>query len=143
TFGASHQYLDNKPSNAAYTVSATVTDKDSASGAGSTSVVVNNVAPSGGTLGMSPATISENDSTTVSGSFTDPGTLDTHTVVINWGDASANTTVNLGAGVLTFSAGHKYLDNKPGNAAYTITATVTDKDNASGTGSNSVVVNNV
>jgi hypothetical protein len=37
------------------------------------------------------------------GSFTDPGTLDCHTAVNTWGDGSANTTVNLGAGVLSFS----------------------------------------
>ena len=32
---------------------------------------------------------------TLTGSFTDPGTLDTHTVVINWGDGSPNTILTL------------------------------------------------
>ena len=33
----------------------------------------------------------------LSGSFTDPGTQDTHTVMIAWGDGSTNTTLNLAA----------------------------------------------
>src|SRR5205085_2609836 len=98
------------------------------------------------TLTPSPSAINENDSTTVSGSFTDAGTQDTHTVDIAWGDGSADTVLNLGAGVLTFSASHQYLDNPAGQAqggSFTITATVTDKDGDSGSGSSSVVVNNV
>ena len=38
-----------------------------------------------------PGTINENDSTALSGSFTDPGILDTHTVAINWGDGVTDT----------------------------------------------------
>src|SRR5262249_47649371 len=131
------------PDDSPFTVSATVTDKDSASAAATTSVTVHNVAPSGVTLSASPATINENDTTTVSGSFSDPGTQDTHTVVIHWGDGSADTTLNLAAGVLTFSASHQYLDNNPGDAPFTISATVTDKDNASASGSTNVTVDNV
>src|SRR5439155_444959 len=109
-----------------------------------TSVVVNNVVPSNVILTANPGTINENSSTTLSGSFSDPGTQDTHTVVIGWGDGSPSTTVTLAAGVLTFSGQtHQYLDNRPANAPYTISATVTDKDNASGVGSTSVTVNNV
>src|SRR5207245_2721015 len=90
-----------------------------------------------------PDVISENDATVVAGSFIDAGTLDTHVVVITWGDSSANTTLNLAANVLTFSASHQYLDNRSGNAAYTDSATITDKDGASGSGTTSVAVNNV
>jgi Ca2+-binding RTX toxin-like protein len=149
TFSAGHQYLDNPAGQAhggSFAIAAVVTDKDGDSGSGSTSVVVNNVAPSGVTLTPSPATINENDSTTVSGSFTDPGTLDAHTVDIVWGDGSADTILNLSAGVLTFSAGHQYLDNPSGQAhggSFAIAAVVTDKDGDSGGGGSSVVVNNV
>ncbi len=143
TFSASHKYLDNKTANAPYTIGATVTDKDGGSGNGSTTVTVNNVAPSNITLSAAPPAINENDSTTVSGSFTDPGTLDTHKVVIDWGDGSATTSIDLAVNVLTFSASHKYLDNKTANAPYTIGATVTDKDGGSGNGSTTVTVNNV
>ena len=143
TFSASHKYLDNKAANAAYTVGATITDKDSGSGNGSANVAVNNVAPANVTLSATPAIINENESTTVSGSFTDPGTLDTHNLVIDWGDGSTTTSIDLAANVFTFSASHKYLDNKAANAPYTIGATVTDKDGGSGNGSASVTVNNV
>src|SRR5207244_94167 len=71
-----HQYL----STGNYTVSVTVTDKDGGSGQASSGVTVNNVAPATVQLSLSAATINENDSTTLSGTFTDPGALDTHTV---------------------------------------------------------------
>src|SRR5207302_1686453 len=82
--------------------------------------------------------------TSLSGSFADPGTLDTHVVVINWGDGSANTTLNLTAGVTSFSGvSHQYLDNQAADAPYTISATVTDKDGAAASGSTQVTVHNV
>jgi hypothetical protein len=149
TFSASHLYLDNPAGQAhggSFGISAVVTDKDGDSGSGSTGVVVNNLAPANVVLTPTPATINENDSTTVSGSFTDPGTLDTHTVDIAWGDGSADTILSLGANVLTFSASHQYLDNPAGQAhggSFPISAVVTDKDGDSGSGSTSVVVNNV
>ncbi|HLO36380.1 MAG TPA: PKD domain-containing protein, partial [Candidatus Deferrimicrobium sp.] len=91
--------------------------------------------------------ILENGSTGLSGSFVDPGTLDTHTVVIAWGDGSANTTANLAAGVTTFSAiSHQYLDDNPTGTAsdgYTISVTVTDDDGGSTSGTTSVTVTNV
>ncbi|MHB9130687.1 MAG: beta strand repeat-containing protein [Armatimonadota bacterium] len=139
-----HRYVNNRPANAAYTVNVTVTDSDSASATGSTTVTVNNVAPSAVTVTATPATINENATTVVSGSFTDPGTLDTHTVTIAWGDGTADTTLNLAAGVLTFTApAHRYLNNQTANAAYTVNVTVTDSDSASATGSTTVTVNNV
>jgi autotransporter-associated beta strand protein len=143
TFSAAHQYLDNLPGDAPFTITATVTDKDGGSGAGSALVTVQNVAPAAVSLSVDPSSIDENGSTTVSGTFTDPGTLDTHTVVINWGDGSPDTTLNLAANVLTFSATHQYLDNLPGDAPFTITATVTDKDGGSGAGNALVTVLNV
>src|SRR5262249_15619640 len=102
-------------------------------------------APANVVLSAGPAAIDENGTTTVSGSFADPGTQDTHTVVIRWGDGSPDTTLNLGAGVLPFSATHQYLDNPTGQAhgAFQVTATVTDKDGDSGAGNTDIVVNNV
>src|SRR5439155_1324786 len=128
TFSAGHQYLDNRPGDAPYAMSATVTDKDGGSGDGSTSVTVLNVAPDNVSLSASPATISENPSRTPSGMFSDPGTQDSHAVLIDWGDGSTDSTLSLAAGTLTFSAGHQYLDNKAGDAPYAISVTVTDKD---------------
>src|SRR5207244_2419552 len=91
--GVSHQYLDD-PTGGSYAINVTVTDNDGASGSGATSITVNNVAPANVQLSLSATTINENDPTSLSGSFSDPGTLDTHTVVINWGDQNS-TTLNL------------------------------------------------
>ena len=49
----------------------------------------------------------------LNGTFADPGLLDTHTVVIHWGDGSANTTLSLDAGVLKFNADHQYQPSHP------------------------------
>src|SRR5262249_3981054 len=87
SFSASHQYLDDNPTGtpaAAHPIGVTVTDNHGASGTAATSVTVNNVAPTVTTLNGA-ASISENDTYTLSGTFHDPGTLDTHTVVIAWG----------------------------------------------------------
>jgi hypothetical protein len=93
-----------------------------------------------------PKTINENDSTTLSGTFTDPGVRDSHTVVISWGDGSPDTTLTLAAGVLSFGAAHRYLDDNPTGTAsdlYTINVSVTDKDAGGASGSTTVAVNNV
>ena len=98
TFSASHQYLDDNPTVTAsdvYSIGVTVTDDDGGSGTGSTSLTVNNVAPSALTADLSDDDINEGDSTTFSGAFTDPGTQDTHTLTITWGDGSPNTVLNL------------------------------------------------
>src|SRR5262249_42657499 len=39
--------------------------------------------------------INENDTATVSGTFSDPDALDTHTVVITWGPGEGSTTLTL------------------------------------------------
>src|SRR5207245_546466 len=102
--------------------------------------------PSQLSFAPSATSVSEGSAITLGGSFADPGTLDTHQVVVNWGDGSANTTVNLAAGVLSFSGiSHTYLDNPTGQptGSYTIGMTVTDKDGGSASGSTSVQVKNV
>ena len=93
---------------------------------------------------VTPSSINEGESVTMAGSFIDPGVLDTHTVLIDWGDGSTPTTLNLARGVLTFTTpAHQYFDNLPGNAPYTINVTVTDKDGGVGTESAAVTVTNL
>ena len=79
----------------------------------------------------------------------DPGTLDTHQIVINWGDGSSDTQ-NLLAGVLAFSGTHSYKDNgrplEPGEAGtgpYTVIVTATDDDGGVGTYTTDAMVTNV
>src|SRR5437773_1153068 len=94
-----------------YTISATVTDDDTGSSSVSSSVTVHNVSPANPTRRSSDLTINENGSTTVSGSFTDVGTQDTHTVVIAWGTGEGTTTLTLGADVLRTSVNSQHMTN--------------------------------
>ncbi len=146
TFSATHPYLDNPAGQAhgSFPIGVTVTDRANTSAVGSTNVTVNNVAPSNVALSLSATSINENGSTTLSGTFADPGTLDTHGVVITWGDGQS-TTLSRTAGVLTFSAGHQYLDNPNGlpHGSFPISVTVTDKDGAAASASSSITVNNL
>jgi hypothetical protein len=124
--GQSHTYADD----GVYTTTVKVTDKDSASGSATFTATVSQAAPSNVQLSLGAGTINEADSVTVNGSFTDAGLLDTHGVDIDWGDGTAHGKLALAAGVQTFSATHTYADNRPGNAPYTITATVLKGESA-------------
>jgi hypothetical protein len=144
-FGVTHCYLDNLPGDARYTIALTLSDNRGGLSFQNDWEVVKNVAPSNVLVTAGPATINENDATTLSGSFTDPGTLDTHTVDISWGDGSPDTALSLAAGVLTFAASHQYLDNPAGqpHGSYPINVTVTDKDGGTGSGATAVEVDNL
>jgi hypothetical protein len=56
-------------------------------GTATANVIVTNVAPALDPLVLSAPVIQENGSVEVQGSFADPGTLDTHTVTVEWGDS--------------------------------------------------------
>ena len=108
-----------------------VTDDDTGSTSDMALVTVNNVAPSGLTFSATP--VDENGSTTLSGSFSDPGSLDTFALAIDWGDPlSAGNTQSLSLGTdRTFSISHQYLDDNPTGTPsdnYTISVMVTDDD---------------
>jgi hypothetical protein len=100
----------------------------------STTITVVNVPP---TVTPTGAVINEAGTAMVSATFTDPGTLDTHTAAIAWGDGSpvqAVTVVQLAAGVA-----HVYGDN----GVYNVTITVIDDDGGAGVGMTAVTVNNL
>jgi hypothetical protein len=126
-----------------YTAFFTVTNpEDHVSASIVTTVTVLNVAPSAVGLNLASGTIPEGGTAVLGGSFTDPGPLDTHTLLIAWGDQSTST-VSLGQGVTTFSGlSHVYQDSVPGqpHGSYPITVTVTDDHNASGIGTTSIEV---
>jgi VCBS repeat-containing protein len=63
------------------------------------------------TVSVTPV-VDENGIVTLSGSFEDPDSGDTHTLNVDWGDGSTSV-LNLGAGVFTFTAMHQYLDDNP------------------------------
>src|SRR5262249_14270581 len=103
SFSFAHNYAQDAAQ--PYAVTVTVKNAEGLSSSATASVQVLNVAPSSLAIGLSASKINENGSTTLSGTFADAGALDTHTVTIDWGDQST-TTVNLAAGVLTFSTSH-------------------------------------
>jgi len=101
-FTVEHQYLDDGltpggiPQHT-YTISAEATDStNEMSGQEQTTVLVNNVNPS--VMLNSTAAIDENGTATLTGMFTDPGTLDTFTLVVDWDDPNngADSTFALG-----------------------------------------------
>jgi uncharacterized repeat protein (TIGR01451 family) len=131
---------------ASLTVRVTVTDRWSQSGAATFTVTVANAPPASVGLTLAQTAIDEAGTATLSGSFTDAGTQDAHTVVIDWKDGSAPMTISLPAGTLTFSATHLYPDDAPTATPadpYAIAATVTDDDGASAQGATTLTVRNL
>jgi PKD repeat protein/methionine-rich copper-binding protein CopC len=131
-FSTTHQYLDDNATDS-YTITVRVLDDDGGdSGAVTTAVTVKNVAPSN--VQITPvAMINENGVATLDLTFDDPGSLDTHTVEIDWGDGSAVQTISVGAaGLRNFSTTHQYLDDNAADS-YTISVRVLDDDGGAST----------
>ena len=117
----SHTYVDNGLN----TATITVTDDDTGTGTDSLLVTVNNVAPTVSAIEAPVDAVPVNTTIDTSADFTDPGILDTHTAVWDWGDGStSNGVVNESNGNGRVTGSHNY--NAPG--IYTVTVTVTDKD---------------
>jgi hypothetical protein len=91
-------------------------------------------APTITTLTPGASSITEGGSISLGGSFTDPpGFVSAHTVIIDWGDGSPTTTLNLSAGTMSFggpSFTHKYADNPSGQpqGSFTLKVTVSNTE---------------
>lgn len=97
-------------------------------------------------LVISDNDINENQSISLEGDFIDPGSLSSHTIVIDWGDGSTDTMISPAVGVREFSANHQYLDDSPSGTSqdfYTITVTITDNDGLDGDEDTNILVRNV
>ena len=113
-----------------------MTDKDGDPVSASTSVTVNNVSPTvTGTTLVFAAVQSLNNVQVAT--FTDLGTLDTHTAVIDWGDGTitpAAVVESGGSGRVLGSHNYAIV------GLYTITVTVTDDDTLTGSATSNVLL---
>ena len=157
-FSASHDYTSPLPGGATTaTLSATVTDASNPaaspepspigplsptptfdvgglSGSTSAMLTVFQQVPTIAGLTLSQSTVSVGGTTTLSGTIVDPDPVVSHTVTIQWGDPSPNTTLVLPPGDLAFSSAHQY-DSTPGNSlsgTWPIDVTVVNSNLASG-----------
>jgi alpha-tubulin suppressor-like RCC1 family protein len=105
----------------------TVTDATGMSGTATATVTVTNAVPVVHVTG--PATVTSGQTVALSASFTDAGTIDTHTESVNWGDGTITSgVVSEANGSGTVAGSHRYL--VPGS--YAITVKVTDDDGGLG-----------
>lgn len=156
TFTLTHQYLDDNPTatpSDTYTISASVTDDDTGTDSTTTTVQVDNAAPEyDAPLEIDAIRCSDfepGDPVTVSGSFTDVGTLDTHTVTIDWGDGTSSNSIDNpevftlldvdGGGSGAFTAQHAYATG----GIFNVVITTTDDDTGSVTTSTEAWVSGV
>ncbi len=146
-FSVDHVYPDDDPTGTPadnYTIGVTVTDDDGGSDTDTTSITVSNVAPTITSLNAT-SPVDENGSTTLTGTYTDPGTQDTFALDVDWdGDLAFDETVAVSGG--SFSVPHQYLDDDPSGTpadTYTVNVRLTDDDTGADTDSTSVTVDNV
>ncbi|MFO0925215.1 MAG: hypothetical protein U0905_22365 [Pirellulales bacterium] len=83
---------------------------------------------------MHATSVNEDGTVTLSGTYIDVGTQDTHTLTIDWGEG-APVTLPVSGG--TFSFTHQYLDDNPTNTSsdtHTIGVVLTDDDTGTAVG---------
>lgn len=121
TLTPTHTYADN----GLYTVTLTVSVNGGAVGSDTLLVTVDNVAPAVGLITAPMDPLAVNNTTTASATFTDPGLLDTHTALWDWGDGNTSPgIVEETGGSGTVTGTHTYTMT----GVYTARLTVTDDD---------------
>lgn len=112
--------FDTQSESDTQTVTITATDSDGAVTNTTFHLTVTNSPPVITSVTATDGGFSGNVS--LSGAFTDTGVLDTHTVVVNWGDGSALETISVDQLNDTFAGNHHYATG----GIFTITVTVSD-----------------
>ena len=109
--------------NGSYLVKGRIFDKDGGYTESTTTVTVTNVAPTITSITGPLAPTALGAAISITAQFIDPGTLDTHTTLIDWGNGiSSAGTVN--PVTRTVTASYTY----PATGVYMVTVKVTDKD---------------
>ena len=142
-FSETHHYLDDNPTATSqdfYNIGLTLTDDDTGQGTANVVTLVKNVAPllvdfrAGAT---SDEKAREGMPITATGSFTDVGTLDTHTAVIDWGDGTSSVAaVTEAGGAGTFTSTHTYQSG----GIFNVQLILTDDDTAQVTSVDTVFI---
>ncbi len=135
TVRGSHTYLDSGENS----IGVSITHGGTAA-TGTATASIANVAPTITQLNVDQTDVMKLGSVSVSGTFTDPGILDTHTVSIDWGDGSSATNVPLAAAVLGFGGGSGFSHQYQAIGNHTITVTVSDDDDGQDQASRDVTV---
>ena len=132
---ASHVYSDN----GSYVVTLTVTDDEGAVGTDRLTINVGNLPPR--TNAGPDRTVNEGQLFSIVANYSDPGSADTHTATIDWGDGTALETAQVrnASGGWSAAASHRYADN----GIFVVTVTVRDDDGAAASDTLIVTVNNV
>ena len=147
--GFTHQYRNNQANQADYQVFVYIAaDNDSQGFAAATAPVltVSNAAPIFVSLVAENEdgsnSVVEGDRVRLTGTISDSGVRDRHTVEIDWGDGTTSTAT-VDSTTKTFTAVHELADNGSlAGSVASILATVTDDDGATVTQSVSLVVDN-
>jgi PKD repeat protein len=90
-------------------------------------VTIGNLPPTAGAVLTTPSNVAVGTTVNTGVAFNDPGTNDTHTATINWGDGTTTASVTESTGAGTASGTHAY--SSPG--VYTIAVTITDDNGGS------------
>ena len=124
SFGAANSMVCPTNDNDMRTVKSRLRDKDGGETEYSANVSLNNVAPSVGPIFLDQALVEVDTTINATAVFTDPGILDTHVAIWDWGDEQSDIVPTNSP----TSASHTY--SAPG--IYTIQVQVTDDDGDSG-----------
>jgi len=123
-----------------FLVTVTVTNAGSAEAADTAAFIINNVAPSVDAGPDASATVG--DAFMRAGSFMDPGTLDTWTATVDYGDGGGHEPLTLDSDAKTFDLDHTYVtaNDGPDDDPYTVTVVVEDDDGGMGSATFMVTV---